>query len=147
MGNPKKQKITPIGPSPEEKRQIVDEFGRLGKQLDEAAPLEKRYNQLRDQILSWHANSPADQSFTEEGELYMAEISARAIERTIVSMPKLQKRLGLKTFLEICSVTLTKLKGHLGELELARFLKIEHSGSRRVKPIPKFPDTPMGKVA
>lgn len=132
-----KPKVVPIASfapgTAEQKKAIIDEFGDLAAKRK---PLNDRYDQLREQILSWYPDLDPEKEATAEGNRYSVEISPQQ-ERTEINLLKTKKRLGLYKFLSVCSVTLSKLKEHLGTKEIEELSEKQRTGPRTLKPVPK----------
>lgn len=112
---------------------IIDEYGELSRRVAEFKPTIDRHKKLKDEIESWYALKPAGEAFVEHGEAYSVQLSARAHERTIISMDRLYKRLGKTRFLEWATFPLSvidKLFANPGEI-----LKSERTGHRKVEAV------------
>lgn len=134
-----KAQVIPIDTklSASKRREIVDEFGRLSVHVDDLKKKKDRYDQLRTQIANWHESDDAEATFTEEGNQWTVELSARSLEREITSIPKLTKYLGLSRFLELCKFSLGDIDKHVPVEDRAEFVSCERTGSRTLKAIAK----------
>lgn len=108
-------------------RTVVDELGLLQAKLK---PLRDREKQLREEVLGWCDKLDGDAEVSFEGERYAAAVSARRMERTIVSMPRLLQKLGLKLFLKGCTVASKFLDEHLTPVQQKGLVKEDRTGAR-----------------
>ena len=114
---------------------IIDEFGELERLVATWKPRIDRHAELRKVIEHWFSADVADESHTLDGRLYRVVASARAKRRTIVSMQKLYKLLGLKIFLEWCTFPLTALDNL--RVDPTGIVVEERTGSRTVHAVLK----------
>ena len=112
---------------------LIDEFGELEQRLAAFKPVSDRRDELRKEILGWYENAGAGEKFTLAGSRFNVEVSACGQERSIISMPKLFKRLGQKLFFAVCKVSLKSVDEHIAAAEQAEFVTISQSGPRRLK--------------
>lgn len=136
-------KAQPYQPSlPANYKAILDEFGAASAALTahqaKAKPIQERCAKLRETILSWVAEAPADLSFDFDGRDYGAAVTAQRLERTIPSMKKVLGALGEKRFLALCSIPIKALDDELNPDARARLIHEEPSGRREVRPVARF---------
>lgn len=121
------------GPTREDK---IDEYGELKRQESLWAPGAARLKALREEINSWYASAPADQSITAHGKLYILTISARENERSIVSMARVFTHVGRAAFLRLCRFPLAACD----ELNIpADLIESARTGPRTIAAVPKTP--------
>jgi hypothetical protein len=113
----------------------VDEYGELKRQIDAFRPVVIRAKALEDLIESWYAGSPAEESFLAEGKRYLAQIGPRSMERKIVRMDRLYRKLGLKRFLAACTFRLGDVDRLVPKAEHPEFLSEGRTGRRPVDPV------------
>jgi hypothetical protein len=116
---------------------IIDEFGALSQEIDKLRLLERRHEQLRRMILTWHSDARPTEAVDEEGKTYSVHISPCAEQRMIGDMEAVANRLGYKTFFQNCTFSLEKLDGLILPKDQAAFVRRESIGPRIVKAIPK----------
>lgn len=102
----------------------------------EADKMLKRKEEIRKQLLGTDAVKEADPTLpysfdADEGKIVFSACSNKV---EITDMPGLVKKIGLDTFLEIASVTVTDLKKVLSENEIAQFSE-KKQGSRTLKAV------------
>ena len=124
--------------TPENRPAIIDEFGRLGVQMDALRALQGRYEMLRAKIAGWYDELDPAESCSAEGHKYSVQIGPRSARRSIVDVEALFERLGEKRFLPICSVSLEKLDTVMLPADQINFIRSDRSGPRVVKPVAKF---------
>jgi hypothetical protein len=93
---------------------------------------------LRSVILSWYAKHDPASEINEDGDAYSVHISPCAMERKIVSMEAVEKRLGKTLFLELVNLPLTKLDACVPLREQGALVRKERIGPRMLKPIAKL---------
>jgi hypothetical protein len=127
---------------PAKYRQIVDELGAVEAKLTECAaeakPFADREKELRAQVLAWCAELPADKEIGIEGERWALAISARRMERKIVSMAKLFKRLGPAIFFRVCRVALKDVDEHLAPARQKGLISEDQTGPRVITSSPRL---------
>jgi hypothetical protein len=119
---------------------VIDEFGALSQEIDQLRLKERRHEQLRRMILTWHSEARPTEAVDEDGKVYSVHISPCAEIRCIGDMEALANRLGYKTFFAHCSFSLEKLDGLVLPKDQTAFVKRESVGPRIVKAIPKYPE-------
>ena len=126
--------MTPIDAplSAARRAEIVDEFGRLDAKLAGVAGDVAKHKKLREQIAGWYEQADPEQEYVEHGERFTASISKRAEERKILSMRAVYRRLGLKRFLELVSMTLKNLDAAIALDDQKGLTARARTGSRRV---------------
>jgi hypothetical protein len=127
-----------VKPKPEAVAAIVDEFGALEVKLDALKKLQDRRDELRTIICGWYEGADSTSIFRPEGKLFDLEVSPRGMEREIVNMPALFRRLGQQVFLKLCKFSLARLDEHVAPVEQAQFISSSQTGPRRVKAIQKL---------
>lgn len=125
-----------------ERAKLVDEFVDLDRTIATYKTNLDRHKELRDTILSWYADLPADQTAQVHGKRYAVLVTPRQFQQRITSMAKVKAKLGLKLFLELCSFTLKNLNAHIPTSEQAGLVTRERTGHRNLEVIPSEPATP-----
>jgi len=127
---------------PRNYRDVVDELGAVQDKLGDLALMVKalveREKELRSQVLSWCEKLPADEDTGLEGSRYALAISPRRTERTITSMARLLKRLGLRLFLKGCSIPLKYIDEHLAALDQKGLISEARTGARVITTLPRM---------
>jgi len=127
---------------PRNYRDVVDELGAVQARLANLAPVIKplgeREKGLRAQVLSWCEQMPADAEQGLEGARYALAISPRRTERTITSMARLVKRLGLALFLKGCSISLKYIDEHLAAVDQKGLISEARTGTRVLTTSPRM---------
>ncbi len=136
---------------PRNYREVIDEHGgiraRIDKLDDAAKPLREREKDLRDQILGWCEQLPPDQDAGLEGHRYALTISERRLERTILSMARLLKRMGLTVFLKGCTMSLKYIQEHLAPVDLKGLISESRTGARVITTSPRLAEAVKRKAA
>lgn len=133
-----------VNVTPAQQAAIVDEYGELERQLGQYAHIAKRANELRKKIESWFANEEPDKTYLVDGKLYRAIVGQRATRRVISNMKKLFDTLGVKSFLENCTFSLTSLDRM--QIDTAGILSEDRTGPRTVAAVLKAPPAPKPKA-
>jgi hypothetical protein len=121
---------------------LIDEFGALGQEIEQLRLKERRYEQLRRMILTWHSDARPTEAVDEDGKTYSVHISPQAEIRMIGDMEMLANRLGYKTFFANCTFSLEKLDSLILPKDQSAFVTRENLGPRIVKAIPRYPEPP-----
>ena len=120
-----------------QKSAIVDEYGALHARIAAAEiqidPDRRRAEQLEAEILSWHAQTPAEDCVVEEGARFLVRIGARSLQRRIVNMIGLYKFLGQAKFLSLCSFPLGQVDKMLQPSEAGKYVEGGRTGARSLK--------------
>lgn len=119
----------------------MDEFGELSRQIESFQPVIRRQKALSDEITSWYQDLAPDQSALVEGHLYAIHISERAFERSIPSLRKVYKSIGLKLdeFLKLCTLPLKHLDSFIDPSQQGDLVDRQRTGRRSVKAVAKAP--------
>jgi hypothetical protein len=133
------EKVKPIRPAitKRDRQALIDEFGALQNQVERFKPTRDRYEETRKTIVSWYEKAPGAQPFLEEGTQFMLKVSACTNERTVKSMPKLFRILGLETFLKLCKFPLAAVDAAVPKMRHAEFLVESQTGPRKIEAVPK----------
>lgn len=131
----KKPDGTLVLPLVKDRPSMIDEFCALGLRLDAMRPMAERYEELRREIAGWHADSDANETFTETGAAYAVKVGPRALRRRIVSLPDVAHRIGIQKFLEVCTLSLEKLDQVILPREQDGIVVTERTGPRVVTPL------------
>jgi hypothetical protein len=115
----------------------IDELGALDAELAHVAPKIKRQKDLREIIREHYALAPANMPATASGKLYTVIVGEKGFERSVLSMPKLFKRLTPSVFFRNCKVTLGVLDVLLTKAEIAAFVVSEQTGYRPITTVAK----------
>jgi hypothetical protein len=132
----KANSVTPLptaGPTPAERRRLVDEFGALETKLTALRPDIRRHEQLGKIIRGWYADLPANQAFSCKGEKFVVVAGPREFQRVIRSMLDLFKLIGQKRFLEFCSLPLKVLESNATAAEMAKLVDTRQIGPRALQ--------------
>jgi hypothetical protein len=128
----------PIRPMTHAKRTaVIDEFGEIQAKIDVFKPTRERHAELREQIASWYENEPVARPYIEEGRKYVLQVSACTNERSIFSMAKLFKLLGVETFLKLCKFPLAAVDAGVPKISHSEFLEESQTGPRQIKVVAK----------
>jgi hypothetical protein len=117
---------------------VIDEYGRLDRELTGYKPKFARLEQLRKQIQSWYDKEDAAEEFSAEGSEFTVEVGPRTIERKIISMKELKTRLGLVRFLQFAKFPLSVLDEIIPAADQSTLVTSDRTGSRRLAVVPKF---------
>lgn len=144
--SPKLRQIEPKTlPTPKQqppgRPEIVDEFGRLGAKLDQMKPLVQRYEMLRAQISAWYNDSDPEGSYSDDGAEFSVQVGPRALRRSIADMAAIMDRIGEKTFLGLCTLSLEKLDTVMLPKDQERLVTSDRTGPRVVRAVAKFTQT------
>jgi len=117
---------------------LVDEFAQLDTELNSLKGKTKRRDDLRETILGWHADLPADQQTTENGHYYDVIVSLPDNRRvfTMAGKRKLFRLWGSTKFIERCAIALKFLpdpKDEAGE-----FTVNGRTGPRHLEVLPRL---------
>jgi hypothetical protein len=115
---------------------LIDEFGALSAEIDQLRLKERRYEQLRRMILTWHNEAKPTEAVDEDGRNWSVHISPCAEIRCIGDMEAVANRLGYKTFFAHCTFSLEKLDSLILPKDQSAFVRRESIGPRIVKSIP-----------
>lgn len=111
---------------------IIDELGKLDAELAAMKPKEARRKELSEQVIEWFQDEPAEKAVAASGARFTVVVSPRGNQRSILSIPKLFKRLGERTFLTNCSIALGALDNLLTKAEIGKFVGEARTGPRKV---------------
>lgn len=114
----------------EQRRQMVDEFGRLEAELSPIKPKQKRFEDLAKIIRSWHQNSEPNETLTEEGNEFDAILGPRGMETHFAPASEIYRALGHETFLRCASITVKALEANADAAAVSRLTHKERTGSR-----------------
>lgn len=127
---------------PRNYRDVVDELGAVQTKLVGFSvltqPLRDREKELRSEVLVWCEKLPAEADQGLEGRRYALAISPRRTERSIVSMARLLKRLGLALFLKGCSIPLKYIDEHLAAVDQKGVIAEARTGARVITASPRM---------
>jgi len=116
---------------------LVDEYVEVRAKVlawkPNVNPDAARYAELHAKMLEAATKARADQAVVLEGKLWKLPITHQEQQSTIISIPALQKKLGLKWLLENCSVTLAKVRKAIPRNKLADYILTERTGNREVQ--------------
>jgi hypothetical protein len=122
-------KLTPA------QRVLVDEYAEVRDRClawkPATNPHMARYFELSQVVLGWFEEQPADETLLATGNVYSIPVSARRRSRSLVNLPKLFKKLGMKWVLEHCRPSLTDIdRAPLPAEVLATFIVEARDGPR-----------------
>jgi len=124
------------------RKYLIDEYGRLHRQLADKKPLEAKLKTVRHQILSWvEAEDPAS-TFVFTGGAYEVQVGEKANEGQ-VDIPRVFRIVGAETFFSHARVPMEALKRLLDEDQFLECVDYQRTGDRLVKPLPLV--TPIGR--
>ena len=117
---------------------VVDEYAALDAELARLRPVITRHEKLRELILGWYPNLPAEAGTTVDGSDATVVITPRDNERKVTSDGKirLQKLWGPRTFADKCIVYLKNLpdpEDHEG-----LYTELNCTGPRHLKAFPRM---------
>jgi hypothetical protein len=120
-----------------ERRQVVDELGKLESDASKVRASEPRIKALKAEVKSWaDSEYPAHQAVVFEGNHYSAQVSAKGKLRRFRSMEALFDLLGKAKFLAHCAFTLKSAEEQLSPVDLGRVVVEEpNAGERTVKAV------------
>lgn len=126
------------------KREMIDEFGELNRQVQMFEPVQTRFELVKKAIKSWFDDAPADAEATVEGKVYLLHISARQRVRRIRDMQQLALEVGHDELLGMLAshVPLGVIEDLIGKTKTDALVVDERSGVRRIRAVPKCPSTP-----
>lgn len=124
---------------------LVDELGELQTRLEPHRADLRREEALRREIRGWMAVDDPEHAASFEGRLYIAQVGPRKIERAPV-IAKVFEALGVKKFLQLCSITLKAVEDHVPLPKRDGLIVQRRSGYRDVSVTPK-PAAPARKAA
>lgn len=130
--------VSEIGLLLPEQAKIADEFGRLEEELARYRRLQRRRDQIRDEILAWFPDQPAAESVRFETNAFAFEITPKAWERRIRNIRVLAKRLGTALFFRHCRIPLEVIDAHLLPEERAEHIVESQTGPRRIIAVGKL---------
>lgn len=120
---------TPQPPEPVSAQ--IDRLGPLKTKVKQLRKLQEQVSQIQNQILAIIGEFPADKTRSLEGQLYLAEISARQME-TNIDIPGVYYHVGAEAFLARCGLTLEALKVLIpDEVERSKYIARSQTGERR----------------
>jgi hypothetical protein len=122
-------KLTPA------QRALVDEYAQVRDRClgwkPATNPHMARYFELGQVVLGWFDGQPADEPILATGFSYSIPVSARRRSRSLINLPKLFKKLGMKWVLEHCRLSLTDIeRAPLPAEVLATFIVEARDGPR-----------------
>ena len=111
----------------------VDELGLLSTQLGMAKAVVRAYEAARARFVELACvKTAADEAKVAEGRDFIATAGERAIQKTIVDKEVVFKAMTRKLFVELSTFKMDDLKAHLTPTQMARAIKEERTGPRRV---------------
>lgn len=115
-----------------QRKQLIDEFGRLDAELSPHKGKQRRMEELARIIRSWHAGSDLEATVSSAGDEYEVVLSAASMQTHISDMAEVYKLLGRQKFIEISSVTLKSLEQAVDSAAYASLTRKERTGSRTI---------------
>jgi len=134
-----KAKLQVIAEAPKPDPKLIDEFGSLDRQVQKFKSVADRHKVLKEQILGFCEELPAEKPTSFAGLQYEVSIGARQVQRCIVDMAKVYRAIGKDQFLEVCGLTLKALERELGTTVAAGHLEDRHTGPRKVTAVAMLP--------
>jgi hypothetical protein len=120
---------------------LIDELGSIDEQLGPLEPKRKRATELRKTISASIPLQP-EESTVVNGVKFCATVGPKKNETKIQSIARVFKILKKETFLEICSVTLEKLKTAVGEVQFSTLVITSRTGARTIDTFRRPEDPP-----
>lgn len=133
-------KLLTLTTSPAARAALIDELGDLKAKKAAFAPTEKRLKQVSDEVASWYDDRAPAETYVEKGYRYQLTVSAR-LNVTSVNIRAVYRILGVRKFLDICTVTLTAIREVLTDAEVLAVTSLDRTGYRRLD------TTPLGTPA
>jgi hypothetical protein len=130
-----------------QRRAIIDEFGGLQHEVEAFKPTRERYEALSKEIRGWYEKESGEQPYLEEGARYVLQVSAATNERTITSMPKLFRILGIDAFLRFCRFPLAVVDVEVPAPRHKDFIAEAMTGPRKLKAVAKESRPAMREAA
>lgn len=124
---------------------VVDEMGRLQRTMAAAEATKKRYEKLRQHLLSRLPAMLADETRQFAGAEYVASVGARSTLRTIRDLKKLARAVGPQ-FWEHAGFPLAQLDALMTAEARAKHVTVSRGG-RTVKIYPLIAEEAEGKAA
>jgi rubrerythrin len=115
-------------------RAMVDELGAL---LDKLRPMQEREKRLKAALREHFEAEQADSEFYVEGRRYVARIGPKGEEIEILDMGRLYRLLKKERFLACCSFPVRSLKAEVSPAVLARLVRRQRTGPRKVEVEPR----------
>ena len=121
------------------REQIGAEFVEVDRQIQDFAPVARRYRALQDTIRGWYAEYPADQPAVFQGAGYRIHVGARGKKRgfSLRAKIKIFAKLGKAKALELFNITLEAVEEALGKSELDALTTESFTGSRTLVAVAK----------
>ena len=112
----------------------VELSSKLEKKLETLKPLQAGVAQL-EKLIKDRADMivTEDEKVTFDASTSTIEVSAKSKKTEIISMETVKELLGVETFMQIATVTLTNLKQYLSGKQYESVTKTSFEGSRRIK--------------
>jgi hypothetical protein len=121
-------KLTP------EQRRLVDEYVEVRAKClawrPAANPHVSRFAELQVAILAWFEKQDPEDQILAKGNKFSLPVGAKERKRTIVRIPELFRRLGMKWVAEHCKPALGALEKALPKDELAKYVEESRTGPR-----------------
>jgi hypothetical protein len=130
-------KLLGLKPADAARADLIDELGTLRQRQAAfaATGVDKRAAQLQTEISSWHDGDPPDAELVERGTYFQIIFSPRRSVSTL-NVRGAYKALGLKRFLEACTVTMKALAAFLTPDQVDALVTTERTGSRSLTTTP-----------
>ena len=115
---------------PRNAKSIIDELGRADRRLKRYRSLLTRHNDLKRTILGWFDTLPPGVSSVIDGDEFAVSVSAKKMERSIVSMQRVLAELGPETFFQVVTVPLKSLEAKLPTERVEKLVETNPTGPR-----------------
>lgn len=132
----KADSVTPIptaGPTPAERRRLVDEYGSLNLKLAPFRAELRRTDELASIIRSWYADLAPNLAYSAKGEKFVVVAGPKENQRKILSMPNVFRLLGQKRFLDFCSLPIKVLEANASAAEMSKLIASQQTGPRALQ--------------
>ncbi len=93
-----------------QRKQIVDEFGRLDQELSPVKSKQRRFEELGKLIRSWHASAEPEAAVSSAGDRFKVVLGPRGMQTRLTDMAEVYRILGHAKYLEHTSITLKALE-------------------------------------
>jgi hypothetical protein len=125
-----------MSPTERTRESLVDEYYRLDVQVRTFAPIRARHEKLREIMLGWFPDLPADQPTSVSGDEGLVLIGERGFERKPGNMRKVYKLFGAVKFFAACTISIKAMVAELGEAKATELLVLQQTGPRKLAALP-----------
>ena len=115
-----------------QRKQLVDEYGRLDAQLSPLKSKIRRFEEIGKIIRSWHVDADPELSVTSVGSEYEVVLGPCGNQTHMADAASIYAALGRETFLRCANVTLKALEQHANPATIATLTRKERTGPRSI---------------